>query len=88
MVALQTSTTKGNCVRRAQDYNVCGWMTAILLAVLMPYCSADDTDNASKSQTPEAGNQLNVNWLYGPTFLRMFLYGLSLPNNAGSCMFG
>lgn len=66
-VALQTSTTKGNCVRRARNYNVCGWMSAILLAVLMPYCSADDTDNASKSQTPEVGigNQLNVNWLYG-----------------------
>jgi hypothetical protein len=40
-------------------------MSAILLAVLMPYCSADDIDDASKSQTPDAGNQLNVNWLYG-----------------------
>lgn len=49
-----------------KNYNVCGWMSAILLAALMPYCSADDTDNASKSQTPEVGNQLNVNWLYGP----------------------
>lgn len=40
-------------------------MSVMLLAFLMPDCSADDTDNASKIQTPAAGTQLNVNWLYG-----------------------
>ena len=55
-------------------------MSAILLAVLMPYCSADDTDNASKSQTPEVGTNSMRIGCTKPTFLRMFLYGLSLPN--------